>query len=749
MAERVVRARLGDVRRILLALVIAACSAKAPAKESSLPSTGDQTAQVVDQPPQIVATGNQTAKNLDPREKALCDTVANLLENEHLLHRRLDDTISKQAFDMYLDRLDHTKMFLLKSDRFALAKHADKIDDEIHAGDLALAHDGEKIYIARVEIVDKMVQDLLSKPFDFSKDEYIETDVKKYDAAADDDELRERWRQRLELEVLERVAGMEAQLDPSKELKKPAPKDGKVADKPKPKEDVPATPEGRQEKARADLAKSYAAHFTRLKTPNPTGADSEVVNAVAQVFDPHTDYFPPADKANFDIQMTGSLEGIGAVLREKDHLIEVSELVPGGASWRQGGIAPGDLILSVQSEGKEPVDVTDMRIDEVVKMIRGPKGTNVTLRIQKPTGAQDTVTITRDTVVIEEAYARAAVMQMKNGPKIGYIHLPSFYGGRDSPHQAGKDVHNLLVELGKQKVSGVILDIRSNGGGLLGDAVEMTGEFIDHGPVVQVQDSHSRKEVLSDDDRGEDYDGPLIVMVDHFSASASEILAGALQDYHRAVIVGTSATHGKGTVQTIADLDRMSGFSQGGLGALKITIQQFFRVDGPSTQLDGVTPDILLPDPNGYIESGERTLEHALPASKISAAQHDTWKKQFDLPKLVGASKLRVDKQPVLSKIAAASDVLKARVKDTRIPLKKDLWEKRRKDEKAALDAVSPDLDKVQAAYTVTVVTDPSAPPPPPGPGQKTDDRLERWSKALAHDPWVDESIHILADMAK
>src|SRR6185503_18511561 len=286
----------------------------------------------------------------------------------------------------------------------------------------------------------------------------------------------------------------------------------------------------------------------------------------------------------------------------------------------------------VQQEKKDPVDVFDMRIDDVVKMIRGPKGTVVRLRVQKSTGTEETIAITRDVVVIEEAYAKGAVIQ--NGKQsYGYIHLPSFYGGKGSPRTSSVDLKNLFHEMKQKKVGGVILDIRSNGGGLLSDSIDITGLLIDKGPVVQVADSDQQKEVLSDKKGGVEYDGPVVVLVDRFSASASEILAGALQDYRRAVIVGTGPTHGKGTVQTLADLDRATG-GKIELGVLKITIQQFFRPSGASNQREGIKPDILLPDPAGYVDAGETSLKHAIAWSQISPAPFEKWPVKYDTTKL-------------------------------------------------------------------------------------------------------------------
>jgi len=780
-------------RLSLLVAVLAACNACKPnqpePKKASPPSPPTVVTVPAGQTPGVGQVAPLPPP--DPREKLLSGAVLGLLEGEHLLQKKIDDDVSKIAFKTYMDGLDAGKMFLLKSDRATLDKYADKIDDELRSGSLDLAHDGSKIFVDRVAVVEKMVTELLAKPFDLTNAETVELDPKKYDLAADDAELKERWRKRLELEALEKINAMETRLemeaerakkkaeedkkkkpdakkDPQKDAKKDVKKDAKAkdpqaADATKPPDiaeqsaddddddrstvpvaQIPTTPEGREAKAREDMAKTYSGRFARMKAPAQLDAAAELVNAVTAALDPHTTYLPPADKANFDIRMTGSLEGIGAVLREKEHLIEIVEIVPGGASWRNGGLTPGDLILSVQQEKGDPVDVFDMRIDEVVKMIRGPKGTVVRLRIQKATGQEQSIAITRDVVVIEESYAKGAIIQQKGKPAMGYIHLPSFYGGRGSPRSSADDIKQLLAEMKTKKVAGVILDIRSNGGGLLSDAIEMTGQLIDQGPVVQVKDSDGQKEVLSDNKKGITYDGPVIVMVDRFSASASEILAGALQDYGRALIVGTN-THGKGTVQTIADLDRATG-GQVELGVLKITIQQFFRPSGSSVQLQGVAPDIVLPDPAAHIESGEKTLDQAIAWSQISGAPFTKWGTPWDIKSLSAKSSARVAKHPLLTKIATATAVLAGRKNDTQVPLAKPAWEARRKDQKAQLEAASPDLKKAPAAFTVKSLGDEPA-RPAAGPNGKADDSQARWRDNLSKDPWIDECLNILGDM--
>ena len=685
-------------------------------------------------PPPPVPQPTAPAPAADRREIALSHEVVQLLENRHLLGRALDDTISSQAFATYLDRLDASKLFLLAADRAKLTAYRDKIDDELRAGNLELAHVGQSIYLARVAVVEKVVASVLAAPMNHDDDEYIELDPKKIEPATTEAQLAERWRQRLELEVMQRVAAMErVQAGTGSNASGSGSGSGSGSAS---KSDIPATPEAREAKVRASLAKTYAAQFTRLKTPGPLDAASELVNAVCQTFDPHTDYLPPADKANFDIAITGSLEGIGAALRVHDDLIEVSELVPGGAAARQGKLGPGDLILSIQQANSDDwVDVMNMHIDDVVALIRGPKGTIVRLHVRKPDGHEEQIEITRDVIVIEAAYARGAFVQRKNGPMFGYIHLPGFYGDASSSRTASRDVGRLLAAMNAKKVAGVVLDLRGNGGGLLGDSVALAGELIDQGPIVQVRNHDGEIKVLSDPKPGTELTAPVVVLVDQFSASASEILAGAMQDYHRAVIVGTGPTHGKGTVQALISLDPDG--DKPVLGVVKLTIEQFFRVSGSSTQREGVTPDITLPNPSSHIKSGERDLEHAIEWTKIDPAPHVDWAAKWDLSALVAKSAQRVAKSAVFTKITALEAIMAKRSNDTRIPLARSQWDERTKRDNDEVDKLALDLDKLPAAFTVSGV-DESTP---------TDDRMKKWRDSVAHDPWIEESVSVLGDM--
>ncbi len=691
----------------------------------------------------------------DPREAPLATTISELLSEDHLLHKPIDDAMSREAFPKYLEEIDGGKMFLLASQVAELERFTTKMDDEMKEGDLVLARKGAALMKQRRDAVAKLVAELLAQPFDFSSKEEVETDPKKLAWCATEADLKTRWQQLLKLQVLERVGQME---DIAEALSKKKPvndEDGAVA---RSLDKIPPTFEGREEKARKELATRYASRFTRWADMEPLEPANQFINAVTSVYDPHTNYLAPAEKENFDITMTGTLEGIGAALGEEDHLIAVKELVPGGASWQQGKLEAGDLILAVAQEKEEPVDITDMPIDKVVKMIRGPKGTVVTLTVKKADGHIETISITRDVIKIEASYARGAVLALgKKKDKVGYIYLPGFYGdtrgGSPDERNATDDVRKLLETFQKQHLSGVIIDLRGNGGGLLAHARDISGLLIDKGPVVQVRGSDNKVDVLSDTNAGVAFTGNVVVMVDRFSASASEILAGALQDYERAVIVGTN-THGKGTVQTLVDLDKVRGGRRGGsLGVLKLTIEQYYRIDGESTQWGGVKPDVPMPDPAAYVDSGERTLFHSIPASTIEPLRFPLVKHAWDKKKLDEASEKRQAAEPAFGKVTAFTKVIKERRDTTKVNLEKATWAAERKKNKAQLDAVDPKLSEGKPRLEVTTLDDPAEKAPAKAPAdkgaEKVRKRLDKWREDLSRDPWVAESLNILDDMAK
>lgn len=702
----------------------------------------------------------------DPREPILAEAATTLLSSQHVLRKPIDDALSKDAFEKYIEELDGGKMFLLESQRAQLARYELQMDDELRSGDLVLAHKGAAMLNKQRVEVAKLVANLLAAPFDFNVAESIETDPKKRAFCKTPEELVARWRGVLKLQVLERNQQMEDILE-AKKKPKPAPakdaKDPKAVDPDDAKREaiaeralgtIPETFEGREEKIRKELAVRYSTQFTRLGATDKLDPAETFLNAVNAVFDPHTTYLAPAQEANFDIAISGKLEGIGATLQEQDHYILVHDLVPGGASWQQGKLEIGDLILAVAQEGKEPVDVTDMPINSVVAMIRGPKGTVVVLTVKKSDGHIETLSITRDVIRIEATYARGAVV--KQGPKgeqVGYVYLPGFYGdlgarAKPGERNATDDVRALLVALQKKKVGSLVLDLRGNGGGLLTHARDISGLFIPEGPVVQTKDSDGKVTVMADTDPSVAFTGSVVVLVDRFSASAAEILAGALQDYERAVVVGTSATHGKGTVQSVLDLDRMRKGGGDPLGLYKITMQEYYRVSGGSTQLRGVVPDVLLPDPTSYIDSGERTLYHAIPWSTIKAASYTKTPHKWLAPELQTASSARTHANPEITKLTEFAKILGARKEKTLESLEKKAWQEEKKRAKAELEALDP-KKSAERAPVLQVEALPVGPQAATPADEKIRHRLDRWKDDLARDVWVEECTRILGDMSK
>jgi carboxyl-terminal processing protease len=392
----------------------------------------------------------------------------------------------------------------------------------------------------------------------------------------------------------------------------------------------------------------------------------------------------------------------------------------------------------------------------VVEMIRGPKGTVVILRIKRPDATIHSIAITRDVVKIEAAYARGAVLQLERGAApVGYIYLPGFYGdmggGRPGERNATEDVRALLTVFQKRKVDSVIIDLRRNGGGLLSHARDIAGLFIDKGPIVQARDGEGHVEVLSDEDPSVAFGGNVVVLVDRFSASASEIVAGALQDYERAVVIGTGPTHGKGTVQGVVELDRIAPMpGKDSLGVFKLTVQQYFRVNGASTQLRGVVPDIILPDPTPFVEAGERYLFHPIPWSSVQPLPHARAPHSWSVTTLAAASRDRVKADPVFAKVEAFGRVLIARREQTREPIDRVSWLAHRKRQKDELDAVDPKLDDLKPLFDVTVVGGNGAPAPPTATADKElRRRLDVWKDGLARDLWVKEALRVAADMSR
>jgi len=589
---------------------------------------------------------DQPAKYEANRAKLLSYMIRERLETNHFSHKIIDDTVSEAAFGLYLKQLDFQKTILLQEDVEKLRKYSKLIDEEMNSGKLELVVAGSAALSARAAVVYEMVKEILSTDFDFSTKEFIETDVEKIDYCKTDSELRERWRKLLKYQVLRQYLNQPEEHAP---VAGAAPTPTK-----KPEDKKQQTDEDLRKAARNKVLKTYDQFFSRIAQEKEAESYERIFTAVTHAFDPHTDYMPPMNKEDFDISMSGSLEGIGATLKEDENHIKVVSIIAGSPAFRQGQLQSEDIILKVGEGASEPIDIIGMRVKDAVKLIRGKKGTEVILTISKPDGKILIIPIVRDIIQIEETFVKGtAIKNEKTGDNFGYIKVPSFYrdfektrngsGGRNSTDDVEAELNNLK----SQNIKGMIIDLRNNGGGALTDAVKIAGLFIKTGPVVQVKNSGGKTTTLADYDPDINYTGPVVILVNRLSASASEILAGALQDYSRAVIIGGEHTHGKGTVQTIIDLDNNIPFQNMDeykpLGALKLTIQKFYRISGGSTQYRGVVPDLVLPDVMSGLKTGEQYLDFAMPWDTVKPVSFTKWPKCGpDITELRGKSLKRV-----------------------------------------------------------------------------------------------------------
>ncbi len=587
------------------------------------------------------------AQEPDPRKEAVL--VRSVLEGLNRLHfqpKPVDDNLSKQVYSLYLQDIDNGKRFFTQAEIQQLEKFQTQLDDQAQNGTL-------EFFNLSVEMLDRALvktqqwyRAMLAKPFDLNKDETIETDGKKQKWAKDDGDLRNRWERLMKYEVLDRITD---------ELEKQEKADFKGTKK---------TFAQLEDDARKKVLDIYDKWFKRLQKNDRSRRLEIYLNSFTNVFDPHTGYYSPREKENFDIQMSGKLEGIGARLQSDGEKTTVSEIVPGGPAWKQGGVEAKDIVLKVGQGSDEPLDVMGWDIDDVVSKVRGPKGSRVTLHVQKPDGVVKIVTITRDVVIMEEGFAKSLLMSAPNATdKLGYIYLPKFYADftPQGVTSCAVDVAKEVDKLKSEGVKGIVLDLRGNGGGSLRDVVQMSGLFIEQGPIVQVKSRNRRPEIMEDNDSRVQWGGPLVVMVNSFSASASEILAAAMQDYGRAVIVGSTGTYGKGTVQRFFDLDNAtSDPSVKPLGEMKLTVQKFYRITGKTTQLDGVTPDITLPDAYNFVDLGERENEYPLQSNTIEAVPFNQSAYRIgNLAKLKEASAARVAQDPTFRKITENSERLR------------------------------------------------------------------------------------------
>ncbi len=566
-------------------------------------------------------TMGTTNKSLPPSKyEKILQIVGEILAQGHYSPKDINDEFSKKVYAKYFEELDPEKNIFLQSDIASLEKYSTKIDDEIKGAPVEFFLEAGKIFDKRAEEASLLYKDLLTKPFDFSVNETIVTDPKKTKFASSEAERREGWRKRLKYLTLQRFVDLQEARESNKG------KEGFVV-----KTDAELEKEAR-DKVRIAMDRIFERY--RLKF-NDDEKFSVYVNTITSMMDPYTEFFPPVDKRYFDEQLSGSFYGIGAQLTYDEGNIKIASVLPGGPAQKSEQIEVGDIVAKV-AQGKEaPVELTGFDVTDAVKIIRGKKGSEVNLTLRKKDGTLKNVSLIRDKIVQDETYVRSAVIN-EGTSKVGYIFLPEFYANFDDPndpHRSSLDVAAEVKKLKEEKVDGIVIDLRNNGGGSLYDVIQIAGLFIDQGPIVQVKDREGQPQVMRDKDGGVLYDGPLAVMVNEFSASASEIFAAAIQDYGRGVVIGSTSTYGKGTVQRPIGLDPSSNFlsTNSDLGSLKLTLQKFYRISGGSTQLKGVVPDVIIPDYYEYLKLRERDNTNALPYDEIAKAQYKTWQPGYDL----------------------------------------------------------------------------------------------------------------------
>lgn len=669
-------------------------------------------------------------KKEDPeKDKLLLELLTFVLEKGHYSPVEINDNFSKKVYAKYLDGIDPTKRFFLQSDIDEFSKYETQIDDMIKNKDLTFFNLTNSRLLQRMEESRAIYKDILDKPFDFNANESINVDYEKLPYVKNKKELTDRWRKQLKLQALSSITDKQT-LEEDKKTKD-------AAYQAKSFDEI-------EKEVRENSLKSLNEYFDFIQDElDRNDWFSIFLNSIVERFDPHTFYFSPEDKEKFDVSMSGTFQGIGARLQKKNDAVEVSELISGGPAWRGKELEAGDLILKVGQGKEEPIDVAGMRLDDVVKKIKGPKGTEVRLTVKKVDGSLKVISIIRDEVETEETFAKSSVVE-KDGKKFGIIYLPKFYISFENKQNrdAFKDVAIEIERLKEQNVDGIVMDLRDNGGGSLETVVKMVGLFIPEGPVVQVKAPGRNPEILPDPDKKVQYDGPLVVMINNFSASASEIFAAAIQDYKRGIVVGSKHSYGKGTVQNVIDLNQfVRGSSYGDLGALKTTIQKFYRINGGSTQREGVKSDIVFPDRFSYLDMGERDEESALPWDKIEPAKYNPMNVNYE--NIIANSKRRIESNPNFKLIDENAKWIFERKDENVFSLNLNEFKKQ-------MDIADTKIKKFKAISDYNNKLQFQSLPNEVALFEKDTllkQKRERWHEDLQKDVYVDETLNIISEM--
>ena len=677
----------------------------------------------------LILTGSSSKLVDNPdKDKLLIEVITYVMERGHYDPKDINDDFSEHVFNSYIEGIDGQRRFFLQSDINNFRRFKSEIDDQIRMSDISFFNLTYDRLMARMSQVKSFYSELLDEPFDFSTKDSINLKFEEIPYAKTLNGLKDLWRKRFKLSTLEYFSDLVDQEDFEIEKDSTYQVKSRIV---------------MEKEARSKTKENIENYFNIFDDIERKDWFSIYINTITLEFDPHSNYFAPDDKERFDQNISGKFEGIGARLQKKDQEVKIVEVIVGGPVWKAKALEVGDVILKVAQKDEDPVEIGPMRLNDAVKLIKGPKGTQVFLTIKRVSGVIEEVIINRDVVELEESYAKSSIIK-KNGKSYGFIELPKFYiDFKDqNSRNAASDIKKELEILKKKNVSGVIMDLRNNGGGSLKTVVDITGFFIDEGPVVQVKSTGGKKDILYDEDPSVVWDGSLVIMVNKFSASASEILAAALQDYKRAIILGSKQTFGKGTVQNVIDLNRIiSGGTHGDLGAVKLTTDKFYRINGGSTQLEGVKSDIIVKNQYSYIEMGEKDQDNPLAWDSIEAASYRQWSNQINYDYALSQSAKRLKDNPYIQLVEKQARRIENQQDDFTYTLNYQDY----LNEQEANRKISEKFNELKDYKSeLTFEWTPEA-------GVDQDEvvkeRKSRWIESLQQDFYIDEAVSILEDL--
>ncbi|MBS9774669.1 MAG: carboxy terminal-processing peptidase [Tenacibaculum sp.] len=678
----------------------------------------------------LIHTVQAQDKNTEEKDRLIVYILNAVLTRSHFVKKELDDDFSKHVYKEFIDAVDPAKQYFTQKDIKDFSQFKYEIDDQLKKSDISFYKLVYNRFLDRVKVAKKNYKVLLEKPFNYSKNETINVDYDNIPFAKDEKELLNHWRKKLKLQVISKIGESEEQ------QKEKIKKDKTV----KPKSFVEL-----EKEVRAEVLKDMDNLYIRINELVNSDWYSVFLNCIVTGFDPHTTYMSPQSKSSFDQGMSGKLEGIGARLQKEGIYTKVVDLISGGPAWKQKELEEGDIILKVGQGDKKPVDIVGMRLDNAIKYIKGKKGTEVRLTVKKKIdGSIKVIPIVRDIVELEETFVKSSIVE-KNGKKYGIIEIPKFYiDFKDTrKRNAASDMRKEIERLKLENVEGLIIDLRNNGGGSLKMAIEISGLFINEGPVVQVKYRGENPRIKKDFDPNIQWKGPLVVMVNEISASASEIFAAAMQDYGRGIIMGGEQTYGKGTVQNIVPLNYYVRKYPKDLGVLKMTIQKFYRVNGGSTQIEGVYSDIAMPDRFSYMDFGERDLEGALPWDRVEQAKYNKTNTYSNFDDVVNKSKQRISEDSKFKSINEYAKWLKKNQDNNIYSLKYDKYKEsmeRRKEEgekfKEALKYES-DLSFISPKYEVDLFKKDTI----------LKEKRNTWHKNLKKDIYINEALNVISEL--